>query len=108
MNPNTPEYTQTILHKIEALPPDADPTAIEEAATELELMNYSPLLLNDVPNFLRIQKAELVQLIIDVAAEPKTTEQHLSLLHYHYALLQRLRRREPEAWDEIHELMEDD
>jgi hypothetical protein len=108
MNPNTPEYTQKILSQIAELPPDAEPEQIEEAAAELELMNYTPLLLNDVPGFLRIKKAELVQLITDVAKDPKTTEQHLSLLVYHYALLQRLRRREPEAWDEINELMEDD
>ena len=108
MKPLTPEYTQAVLHKIEALPPDTDPSAIEEAASELELMNYSPLLLNDVPDFLRIKKAELVQLIVDLAGKPETTEQHLSLLHYHYALLQRLRRNEPEAWDEVNELMDDD
>ncbi|HKL22090.1 MAG TPA: hypothetical protein VJ904_09805 [Tichowtungia sp.] len=50
----------------------------------------------------------LLATIKDLAEKPKTTEQHLNLLFYHYALLQRLRRNQPEAWDEVNELMEDD
>ena len=108
MNALTPEYTQTILEKIDALPADISSAQIEETARELEAMNYQPMLLNDVPDFLRITKSRLVDFITDLADRPGMTEQHLSLLFYHYALLQRLRRNEAEAWDEVNELMEDD
>jgi hypothetical protein len=108
MNPLTQEYTKTILEKIESLPPDPGPTSIEETAKELQAMNYQPMLLNDAPGFLELTKSGLVQMVVDVAEKPDATEQHLSLLFYHYALLQRLRRNEPEAWDEVNELMEDD
>jgi hypothetical protein len=37
-----------------------------------------------------------------------TTSPNLNLLLYHYRLLRRLRDDEPEAWDEVNELMEDD
>ena len=108
MKPLTPEYTEEILHKIETLPPDADPAQIEETAKSLQAMNYQPVLLNDVPDFFHMTKNGLVQLVVDVAGQPEVTEQHLNLLYYHYSLLQRLRNNQPEAWDEINELMEDD
>ena len=109
MKPNTPEYTQEILHKIETMPPDADPAEIEETAKELQAMNYQPTLLNDVPDFFHMTKSSLVQLIVDLTGKPDgLTEQHLSLLLYHYSLLQRLRNNEAEAWDEVNELTEDD
>jgi len=108
MNPLTPEYTQKILQQTEALPADSDSAQIAETAGELQAMNYQPMLLNDAPDFLKLTKAGLVQMIVDVAEKPDATEQHLSLLLYHYTLLQRLRRNEPEAWDEVNELMEDD
>ena len=109
MNPLTPQYTQEILKKIEALPPDAAPAEIRETARELRMMNYRPMLLNDVPDFCLLTKEGLAGLIGELTAGPEQlTEQHLNLLVYHYALLQRLRRNEPEAWDEVNELMEDD
>ncbi|MBL7016738.1 MAG: hypothetical protein ISR84_04185 [Kiritimatiellales bacterium] len=110
MKPLTPEYTQVVLHKIEALPPDAPPEQIEQTAAALQAMNYQPTLLNDAPDFFHMTRSGLVQLIVDLTGTPgnELTEQHLSLLFYHYALLQRLRRNEPEAWDEVNELMEDD
>jgi hypothetical protein len=110
MNPLTPEYTQEILSKINALPADTVTDQIKETAAELELMNYRPLLLNDVPDFLHLTKSGLIQFIKKITDNPPRplTEQHLSLLLYHYDLLQRLRRNEPEAWDEVNELMEDD
>jgi hypothetical protein len=108
MNPNTPEYTQGILHKIETLPPDAAPAEIEETARELRAMNYQPTLLNEVPDFFHMTKSSLIQQVVDVAGRTDATEQHLNLLLYHYTLLQRLRCNEPQAWDEVNELMEDD
>jgi hypothetical protein len=109
MHPLTPHYTQEILKKIAALPPDAAPAEVEETARELKAMNYQPMLLNDVPDFFHLTKERLSRLIGELTADSeKLTEQHLNLLVYHYNLLQRLRRNEPEAWDEVNELMEDD
>lgn len=109
MNPLTPEYTQTILEKINSLPPDVSSAEIEDTVKELDAMNYQPMLLNDVPDFFHLTKERLSSFISKLTADAKDlTEQHLSLLFYHYALLQRLRRNEPEAWDEVNELMEDD
>jgi hypothetical protein len=108
MNSLTTEYTQRILHKIDRLPPDAAPAEIESTAAELQAMNYQPILLNEVPDFFHLTKSSLIQLIVDLTGHPDLTEQHLNLLLYHYTLLQRLRRNEPEAWGEVNELMEDD
>lgn len=104
----TAEYTQQVLKKIEALPQDASPQQIQQTADQLSAMSYQPMLLNDAPDFFHITKDRLGQMVNELANEPNTTEQHLNLLVYHYELLQRLRRDEPEAWDEVNELMEDD
>ena len=77
MNPLTPEYTQTILEKINSLPPDVSSAEIEETACELQAMNYQPMLLNDAPAFLKLTKSGLVQMVVDVAEKPDATEQHL-------------------------------
>ena len=72
-------------------------------------MNWQPTLLADPPDFLTLTKDKLKAFIEQLTANSKDlTEQHLSLLLYHYRLLQKLRNDEPEAWDEINELMEDD
>lgn len=109
MDKLTPKYTQNILSEIDALPPDADAVAIEQTVDRLNAMNYQPLLLTDTPQFLTFTTSGLREYIQQLTQTQKDlSEQHLSLLLYHYKLLQRLRRDEPEAWDEINELMEDD
>ena len=111
MNQLTPEHVQSIRKQIEALPDDAAAEQIEQAAKRLEKIGYQPMLIAAPPDFLRITKTRLLAFINDLVANPgetELTEQHLNLLLHHYRLLQRLRRDEPEAWDEISELMEED
>lgn len=109
MEPLTPEYTRSILQQIQELPPDAEPGAIEETAGRLNAMNWQPTLLTDYPDFVTTTRDELRQFIEELTDKrDDLTEQHLSLLLYHYRLLQRLRTDDPEAWDEVNELMEDD
>jgi len=99
-----------------------DPEKIRQTASVLKGMNYTPILLSDFDGFLSVSSAEffpgLEQVInspdVDASALPPGETQEsfrhkkVSLLLYHYKLLNRLRRGEPEAWDEINELMEDD
>jgi hypothetical protein len=109
MNALTADYTDQICKEIESLPEDADQSRINETLQRLQAMNYQPILLVDAPGFLTMTRAGLLEFIRNLVKEKnELTEQHLSLLVYHYRLLQRLRRDEPEAWDEINELMEDD
>jgi len=109
MKPLTPEYTKQVLQQIQELPPDLDKDAIEQTAERLEAKNWQPMLLTDVPDFLTITRDELYAYIEQLTADrDDLTEQHLSLLLYHYRLLQNLRNDKAEAWDEINELMEDD
>lgn len=109
MKPLTPEYTAQIQQQLQELPPDAAEATISETADRLAAMNWQPTLLADPPDFKTLTKDKLKAFIKQLTASSKDlTEQHLSLLLYHYRLLQRLRNDEPEAWDEINELMEDD
>ena len=99
-----------------------DPEKIRQTAEALKGMRYSPILLSDFDEFLIVDSTrffpELERVINspDIAEDqlPKGVDQagfrnkKISLLLYHYKLLNRLRRGEPEAWDEINELMEDD
>lgn len=109
MEPTTPEYTQEILQKFQDLPPDADAAVIEETAQRLRTMNWEPTLLAAPPGFLTITKNNLMQFIANLVNNGKNhTKQDLSLLLYHFTLLQKLRTDDAEAWDEVNELMEDD
>lgn len=110
MNPTVRHLLDETLHNIRSLPAEADPERIEETATLLEGMNYRPILLTDAPGFLRIERADLIDLLSAAANEPdaERATQAIRLLDHHYQLLCRLRRDEPEAWDEVNELMEDD
>ncbi|MFW5802888.1 MAG: hypothetical protein ACOCWJ_03125 [Verrucomicrobiota bacterium] len=107
----TPEHVQTIRDQIKALPDDASNDQIEKTAHRLESITYQPMLIVEPPDFLRITKKRLLAFIDNLVANPgetELTEQHLNLLLHHYQLLQRLRRDEPEAWNDISELMEED
>jgi len=111
MNSLTTEYINSIRKEIEALPEDSPPEKIEETARQLETISYQPMLIIEPLNFLRITKKGLLSFIDEQVAEQQEkelSEQHLSLLLHHFKLLQRLRRNEPEAWDEITEVMEED
>lgn len=96
------------------LPEDASVLQIESTASDLESMNYEPMLLLDTPGFLRITKAALgieLDRVLKYSVTVVSTEiksKQIELLCYYYALLCRLRLSEPAAWDTINELYEDD
>lgn len=99
-----------------------NPQKIRQTAQVLEGMRYSPILLSDFDDFLSVDSTRFFPELEKVLNSPDIAEQELpsglnqdefrekkaGLLLYHYKLLNRLRRGEPEAWDEINELMEDD
>jgi hypothetical protein len=112
-------------HKLlKDFPTDASAGKIEETALVLEGMSYEPLLLLKTAGFLRMNRKNLEEEILRV--NQMTTQQmmaegfaenanfnefkakHLQLLIYHYRLLCRLRTDDPEAWDTVNELYEDD
>lgn len=107
----------------EHLPADAPDELIETTAVSLERHPYTPLMLLDVPGFLRMRKGEVLaeydRLVALGPEDPElmavngqdpavTVERQLGLLLYHYGLLCRLRLSDAEAWDVVHELYEDD
>lgn len=107
--PTTPEFTQDILDQIQKLPPDSAEAAIQQTAQRLRNMNWEPTLLVTPPDFLTITKTRLLEFVAQLVVNGKEhTKQDLSLLLYHYRLLQNLRTDQPDAWDRINELMEDD
>lgn len=109
MKPLKDETIQTVLQDLETMK-DVSEEQIKQTAARLDAKNYQPMLLTDTPNFLNMTSDELAAHIQELvsARRDELTEQHLNLLIYHFRLLQRLRRDEPEAWDEVNELMEDD
>lgn len=104
------ESMKTLLKRIQLLPDDASPAAIDETAHILRGMNYSPMLLLDTPAFLNFTKDDLIKELTRIRNLPVSdlNRRHLELLVYNYELLQRLRKNEPEAWDIVNELYEDD
>ncbi|MGM0431901.1 MAG: hypothetical protein ACQEQU_04240 [Spirochaetota bacterium] len=113
-----------LLGKLENITDEVDNERIEVVASDLERMSYEPIFLLPVEGFLRMTKQEVLQVAKDVCrmtaeevfsynfqhredAEQIKAEQLRMLIHNFY-LLSRLRKDEPEAWDEIHELYEDD
>lgn len=111
MNPLTPEHAQSICQAIRSLPDDASREQIEQTARRLEGACYEPFLIRAPSDFLRITKDRLLSFIVELSRasnEQESTEQDLNLLLHQYRFLQRLRRDDPDAWDEISELWEED
>ncbi len=107
---NKKEIEETVA-RIDSLPQDASVDAIERTAQRLEKLSYAPVLLTEASGFLRYTKDDLRQVcrgIINDESDNESIKQQIDLLIYHYRLLQRLRRDEPEAWDEVDELVGDD
>ena len=107
--------------------PETSSEEIEQAAKELEQLNFSPTFILGVPNFIRMTKSGILGKIDEVAAYPKEKLVELGfspaeledngekkkltqmkIMLYHFKLLTRLRKNEPEAWDEVNELYEED
>ncbi len=115
------EKAEALLARIEALPEAED---IEWAADRLERMNWNPELLKDVNGLTRISKnalaeevrstlemneEETVRFFPGISMEPEKARLiQASLLVSAGELLWGLRADNPEAWDSINELYEDD
>jgi len=98
--------------------------AIEKTARDLEKKGYEPPVFLPVKGFLRFRVKdihnELERIVsldprevaeIKLAQETSPEEvkkRDIDILTSQFLLLERLRSGEPEAWDEIHELYEDD
>jgi hypothetical protein len=111
VNPLTQEHVDAIRARIRALPADASADQIEQAAHRLHNASYEPVLIHEPPDFLHITKERLLAYIEQLAhkqAEEQVAEQDLNLLVHQFSLLQRLRRDDPDAWDEIAELWQED
>ncbi len=121
---NRNELTKIYSTIISSINDTSDSIRIERVATDLERYTYEPLFLFSVPDFLRMSKQELLSYIstlnsisdeeikasgINIPGTPDTIIEHqLKMVLRNYQLLVRLRADEAEAWDEIHELYEDD
>lgn len=111
MNPLTPEYVDAIREAIESLPDDVQSRQIEQTDRRLESVCYQPFLIREPPDFLRITRDRLLAFIDELtrgAGEQQATEQDLNLLLHQYKFLHRLRLDDPDAWDEITELWQED
>lgn len=113
-----------ILDKIKNLTDDADDSAVVRTAEELRMLSFSPILLIETPNILTMRKSEIITeaerilLLKDsqlpdydkngIAGSDDFKQKHLDMLYFYFELITRLRRNEPEAWDYVHELYEDD
>ena len=103
-------FVKEIAQQITALPEDQSTGIIESTRKELEEYNYMPALTVDVPNFFSATKADIANFISSLI-ETRATElsnEDLSLIMYHYKLLQRLRCNDPESWHVVAELMDED
>jgi len=98
--------------------------AIEKTARDLEKKGYEPPVFLPVKGFLRFRVKDIHNELDRIASlDPKEVEEiklaretspdelkkrDIDILTSQFLLLERLRAGEPEAWDEIHELYEDD
>lgn len=117
---------QTLEASLDAVQrlPSHSPETIEATARRLEKIGYSPMLIIPVEDVLRVTKDDMIREVKrtasldpgDMAALGFTEDsdldakkaQQLSLLRYLFALLSRLRSDDPEAWDEVSELYQED
>jgi hypothetical protein len=105
----------TVLSRVQKLPENTS-REIETAARELESYNYSPTLIFPLPGFIRFTKTDLKNEVTrlfesetnETSDKTELIRKQINLLLYHYELLVRLRKGDPEAWDEITELYDDD
>ena len=103
-------YVKELTQQIIALPDDQDDTAIEVTRKELESYNYSPTLTIDVPDFLSATKADIANFIASLVETRagELNQEDVSLILYHYRLLQKLRCNDRESWEYVTELMDED
>lgn len=124
MEQNVHRECEKIIDDIRSIADHADEKRIEQVASDLERTHYEPIFLFPVEQFLRMTKADVIreaQRIRDMDSSrieerkfqhrddpEKVRVEQMNMLKRNYRLLARLRADEPEAWDEVHELYEDD
>jgi len=117
------DYT-SFMKKVKSMQDTAETARVEQVARDLERMTYEPIFLLPIPGFLRMRAGDLTayadqlrgltdeELAAYGGYHMRDREQligtQLSMLLRNFRLLVRLRDDIPEAWDEIHELYEDD
>jgi hypothetical protein len=111
------------IREVEHLPAHS-PEKIESTARQLEKIGYSPVLIIPVENLLRFRRDDVIREMKRTASldegemaalgfsgnadfEAKKAQQ-LSLLKYFFSLVSHLRNDDPEAWNEVSELYQDD
>lgn len=118
------EYAEEKKREIDRSASEWSAEQIERTAADLERMGYDPLFLIDVKGFVRFTAKEARETVDRILAMDENRLQGLQagtnrsaedlkrttigILVSQFTLLERLRAEEPEAWDEIHELYEDD
>ena len=118
------EYAEEKKREIDRSASEWSAEQIERTASDLERLGYDPLFLIDVKGFVRFTAKEAKEAIDRILSMKDERLQELQagtnrsaedlkqttigILVSQFTLLERLRAEEPEAWDEIHELYEDD
>ena len=122
-NANLQQTLTAAIREVEQLPSHS-PETIEATARQLEKIGYSPMLIIPVEDFIRFKKDDVIGEMKktaslsggEMAALGFTDEgehrarkaEQLSLLKYFFSLVSRLRNDDPEAWNEVSELYQDD
>ena len=103
-------YWNKIIRELRDLPEDVCKDKIAQTKSELEGYHYSPLLTLEVPGFFTSTKEDVLSFLTGLPADKRESlrQEDLSLIVYHYKLLQQLRCSDPESWDHVMALMDDD
>jgi len=115
---------ENLRSEYEHLPEDASAEQIETTALSLERRQFTPVLILDVPDFSRLNKASMLaeydrvmalsptskelKSVVVINDPEQVKEKHLLTLLNQYKLLCGLRENLASAWDVVNELYEDD
>ena len=118
------ELADRCIEELRGLDVSVDEAAVSRTRERLERQSYAPTLIIPTPGFLSYSKDDVLEEIsrvvglsdremLAIGFEPERDfvemkSRHIELLAYHFKLLVRLRRDEPEAWDEVDELFGED
>lgn len=124
MTKNRADFCESAVSSLQEIDDAADAARADHVASDLERITYEPLFLLPIDGFLRMRKDDILRYarelceladteiakfsIRNIESPEKVKETQLRMLLRNFQLLVRLRNDEPEAWDEIHELYEDD
>ncbi len=120
----TEDLYSDLLNRFKTLSVVEEKDKVEETARQLHEMNYEPPFLIPVKNFPEFTRKDALKYLNDILETPDNTLKKLPVASTHspdeirqktmemlareFDLLQKLRLNDPEAWDHINELYEDD